>query len=98
MRIGLFEQIFSLVYFVGCINRNKNSAYFYGCPECQVPLRYICRPNRNVVTRTNAERNEHSCDVIDVLTKFSISSCIIKGGIFERVLVRKTLSHFIKNL
>ena len=45
---SLFEQVFNFVNLISGVNGYQNSTNFNGCPECDIPLRYVRSPNGNV--------------------------------------------------
>ena len=98
MCIGLFEQVFSLVYLVACVYGNKYSSYLCCCPECYVPCRNIGRPYSNVVASFYTHCDKRTCECVNIITELRICSCIVKLCIAESVLLRESFTDTVKNV
>ena len=80
------------------IDGDKNGTDFCGRPECDIPGRHVGCPDCNFGTGLDAERNKSSCEVVDIFAEFFICSCIVKGCVFETILIGKLLDQSVENL
>ena len=51
-----------------------------------------------MVALFNAHRNKRTRESINIITKFGVSSRIIKFGISESILIRELLANTVKNI
>ena len=98
VRVGLAEQIFELVYFISGVYRNQNRADFCCCPERDIPLRQVGRPNGNVVAALNTERNKRACEFVNVIAELRVGSRIIAFGEAEGILIGEGFANFVEHL
>ena len=96
MCVGLFEQVFDLVYLVRRVDRDKHRSYLRRCPECDVPFGQIRRPNGDLAAFFYTERNKRARKRVHIVAEFFVCSRIIKRRILERALVGKRINHRIK--
>ncbi len=80
------------------IYRNEHAADLRCCPECQIPLGYVCCPDSDMVTFLTSHCQECSCQVINIIPEFGIRSCVIQLRVSECILVREQFADLIENI
>ena len=85
MCVGLFEQVFGFIYFIRRIYRDKHCADFNRCPKCYIPCRDIRCPYCDMISRFYTKREQRTCKGINIVSEFTVCSCVIKSCISETV-------------
>ena len=96
--VGLTEQIFRLINLISGVHRNKHRADLDGCPECDIPLRHVCRPDCHMIAALDAEADKRTREPVNVVAELRICAVIIAGGVTECVLIGEFVAHPVQNL
>ena len=96
MCVGLFEQVFDLVYLVRRVDRDKHRTYLSRCPECDVPFGQVRCPNGDLAAFFDTERDKCARKRVHIVAEFFVCSRIIKRRILKCALVWERIDHRIK--